>query len=545
MLLDWKLAMITALAGVVSLLTTLNVAARPAAVRTGQVATAFTVAQLFFMVTRFANLFYLPLMARFVDEATRTGQTSQLYGQIQWVVVGAAVGALVSWLLLPTFVEIYCVAVGSITHRGMLRALLRMVRPASWLKLLRSFRRPSNLGCRLFKLDGVPADFLLFNVAATAVWTVGALAAVYVSAVIPQYKTTAVLLSGLVNAFAAIAFTIWVDPKAALITDQATHGKRPESDVNLTAVHLSAGNFLGALLGLAVLPLGVSLIRSATLVVGAEGESLAGGLWIVVALNALFALLASTTYSARITAVATRRVATALAVYNLFFLITRLAGQVYAPMLGAMSDYVVHSDRMSLSDLAEMFRWILAGASTGALLGWLLMPTFVEIYNRAVYKLDQLGSLPAVFLKLANPANWGTVLRCLRAPSLFGMRAAELKLIPRGFLIGNVIVLSIHTVGVMAAIYAGAMVNDELARTATLLSSVVNGIATIMLSVVVDPTTATIVDRSIREEAERPVYVMAVMLMAGMFLGTLLSQVLLEPAAHFIVFGARTLDAIF
>ncbi|MCA9796221.1 MAG: DUF2837 family protein, partial [Candidatus Eremiobacteraeota bacterium] len=196
MLLDWKLAMITALAGVVSLLTTLNVAARPAAVRTGQVATAFTVAQLFFMVTRFANLFYLPLMARFVDEATRTGKTSQLYGQIQWVVVGAALGALASWLLLPTFIEVYSVAVRCITHRGsMIGALMRMLRPASWLKLVRSFRLPSNLGCRLFKLDGVPADFLLFNVAATAVWTVGALAAVYVSAVIPQYKTTAVLLS--------------------------------------------------------------------------------------------------------------------------------------------------------------------------------------------------------------------------------------------------------------------------------------------------------------------------------------------------------------
>ena len=124
---------------------------------------------------------------RSLASATRTGKTSQLYGQIQWVVVGAALGALASWLLLPTFIEVYSVAVRCITHRGsMIGALMRMLRPASWLKLVRSFRLPSNLGCRLFKLDGVPADFLLFNVAATAVWTVGALAAVYVSAVIPH-----------------------------------------------------------------------------------------------------------------------------------------------------------------------------------------------------------------------------------------------------------------------------------------------------------------------------------------------------------------------
>lgn len=547
MLHDPALVFIIVLAGAVSMLTTLNVAARPAAVTTRRVATAFTVAQLFFMVTRFANMFYVPLMARFVDEAERTGEVGLLYGQIQWVILGAAAGALAAWLLLPTFIELYRLGVQALEHRSMVRALLRLAHPRSWLKLLRAFRLPSNLGTRLFRLEGVPADFLVINVVATAIWTVGALCAIYVSAILPQYAATAALLSGLVNAFAAIAFSVWVDPRASTITDQAVSGDRDERDVRITAVHLSAGNFVGALLGLAVFPLGIELVRWATLSIGSHGGDFSHGLWFVVLLNVIFAMLASTTYSARVSAVLTRRVATAIAVYNLFFLVTRLAGQVYAPILGSMADHVVQSPEQGLASLEVMFRWVLGGASLGALLGWLLMPTFIEVYNHAVRQLDRAGgSFPEVFWRTLAPRRWGVVLGCLRWPSTFGITLADVRRLPQGFLWGNVLVLAVHTIGVMAAIYAGAQLSESLSRTATLLSSVVNGVATITLSVIVDPTTARITDRCVDgERPEKDIYAMALALMAGMFVGTLFSQLLLTPAAWVIAAGAHLLDLLF
>ncbi|MBI3925070.1 MAG: DUF2837 family protein [Armatimonadetes bacterium] len=545
---DPGLWFIMLLAGAVSLLTALNVAARPAAILTGKVALAFSISQVFFMITRFANLFYLPLMARHVDEATRTGRTEILYGQIQWVIVGAAGGAFLSWVLLPTFVEVYRQGIQAMDRfASMTRVLVRMLHPSAWMAALRALRRPSNLGISLFRLEGVPADFLLVNVAASAIWTVGALCAVYVSAIIPQYKSTAVLLSGLVNAFAAIAFSIWVDPRAAVITDQVIKGERKPEQVSIVAVHLAAGNFLGGCLGLVVFYPGVALIQWATLAVGSQGESLVGSLWLIVLLNVLFALMASTTYSSRVSAVVTRKVASALAIYNLFFLITRLAGQIYAPILGALSDHVVSSPTLHLGHLTVMFRWVLLGSAVGACLGWLLMPTFVEVYNRAIEQLNKKnGSVPAVIFASLNPRNWTTILSCLRRPSLFGLRAADYRRIPRGFILANVLVIAVHTVGVVAAIYAGANLDQELARTATLLSSVVNGIATITLSIVVDPMSALITDQTVK--AERPtedIYAMAVLLMGGMLLGTLLSQLILLPAAELIGLGARLLDALF
>jgi len=547
LLLDGRLLFIALLAGVVSMLTTLNVAARPAAVRTGQVALAMAVSSIFFMLTRFANLFYLPILATYVDSAVRSGRVDVLYEQIQWVVIGAAAGACLSWLLLPTFVAVYEKGIEAVRIRGsMLRVLVALPTLTGARGLWQCLRSPRDLASWATTATPIPRDFLLWNVAASAVWTVGALCALHVSALLPRFEATAVLLSGLVNAFAAIAFTLFVDPKAAVITDQAVKKGRPLQDVLAMTFYLGLGNFIGSLLGLAVLPLGVALIRVGTTQLGQGGEGLVHSLWALVALNALVTLLASTTVASRVSAAVTRNVATALAVYNFFFLVTRLAQQVYAPILGSVRDSAVRG-QASPETLLPTFRWVIAGASLGILGGWLLMPTFVEVYNRAVAALDRRqGSTSSLLGSLLAPRRWWVLLGCLRWPSNFGVTWADLRVLPKGFLVGNILVVAIHTIGVLAAIHAGAMLSSSLARTATLLSSVINGVATILVSVVVDPTMARITDQAaLGERPLRHVHAMAVFLVAGMLLGTLLSQAFFLPAAEVIALGARLLDRVF
>ena len=547
LLTDPRLAFIALLAGVVAMLTTLNVAARPAAVRTGQVALALAVSSIFFMFTRFANLFYLPILATYVDTAVRTGRVDVLYGQIQWVVIGAAAGAFLSWILLPTFVAVYEAGIQAVQdHGSMVRVLLGVWTPRGARTLLGCLRSPVVLVSWSRGGRRLPLDFLAWNIAASAVWTVGALCALHVSALLPRFEATAVLLSGLVNAFAAIAFTLFVDPKAAVITDQAVKKVRPEQDVLCMSFYLGLGNFIGGLLGLAVLPLGVAMIQGGTVYLGQGGAGLADSLWALVALNALVTLLASTTVASRVSAAITRNVATALAVYNFFFLVTRLAQQVYAPILGSVRDSVVRG-QASPDSLLGVFRWVITGASLGILAGWLLMPTFVEIYNRAVAALDRRhGSTLSLLLAMLSPRNWLAFLRCLRLPSNFGVTLQDLRILPKGFLIGNVLVVAIHTIGVLAAIYAGALLSSSLARTATLLSSVINGVATILVSVVVDPTMARITDQAaLGQRPLRHVHAMSVFLVAGMLVGTLLSQVFFVPAANIIALGARLLDLVF
>lgn len=546
LLADPSLVVISLIAGVVALATSLNIAARPAAVKTAKVMLAFTMANFFFMLTRFANLFYAPLMANFVDAAEKSGNIALLADQLRWVILGSALGGLASWILLNTFVELYRRGIVCLEYRqSLLRALLRLARPQAWKVMFGAIRPPSNMGVKLFRLEGVPAGFLLANVFATAVWTVGVMAALLASAELPKMAQTAVLLSGLVNAFAAIAFSVWVDPKAAVITDQAIKGERPQKHVDITAVHLAIGNFVGGLLGLAMLSPAAALVRVATKALGEQGGAMSEQIWIVVLFNLAFAFLASTTYTSRISAVRTARAATAVAVYNFFFLIARLGQQVFAPMLGAIADANKKNPLVGLSDLATDLRWVLLGTTFGALLSWLLMPTLIQVYDRAIEKTDQMGSIHAVLVALLNPAKWGTVLRCLRPPSTLGVGMADLKRIPKAFILANVLVIGIHTVGVVASVYAGAAV-DDLTRTASLLSSVVNGFATIALGLIVDPTAAVITQETMdKKRPEKDIYAMGLLLIASMFIGTLVSQILLEPARWTIEVGAEILAKIF
>jgi hypothetical protein len=533
---DAKLLFILVVSALLSMLTSVVAASRPAAVITGKVAQATTISSLLFMVSRLANLLYLPLMATFAGAAEVAGHTKILEAQVHWVILASAAGSLVSWWLLPNFVALYCHLVEVLDSQGIRSFIKFSVMKAS----LQKFLKGAQLQARLGHLHGISPGFLSFNIAATAIWTVGALCALVVSAQLTQYRSTAILLSGLVNSFAAITFTLWVDPQAALITDEAKN--RPESrpKVDACAIHLTAGNFIGGLLGLLVLPWGISLINWATHKLGQQGTQLAGGILAMVLLNALVTLLASSTYAARVAAVVTGRVATALAIYNLFFLVTRLAGQIYFPLLGSLSDHLRQANQ--LDQLEGHLRGVLAGASLGSLVGLLLLPTFVEVIRQAIFQLEKRGSMTLVLLRCLHPGSWRHIGGCLRRPSFLGIGMADMRRLPRPFLVGNIIVLAVHSVGGMAAIYAGAHLDAESARTANLLSSVVNGVATITLSLVVDPTVSRLTDSCANQR--RPladIQAAAVGLLLGMLVGTLFSQLIFSPATWVISLGARLL----
>lgn len=541
------LLLIMALAFFFSLATSLQVATRPAAVRTGLVATALTMGQLIFIVTRFGNLFYLPLLGNMVDQATNSGRTDILLDQVQWIIVASSLGAFAALFLLPSSIELCARGVRSIDHRGsLLRALLNLSRPKAWLSIFAALRRPSLLGTRLFRLEGLPKKFLFFNVFATSVWTVGAIAAITVSGLHPEAKQTALLLSGLVNSFAAIAFSVWVDPQAAHVTDQAKKGIITERQVIIASFHLVLGNAVGALLGLLLLHPALFLIGKAAVSIASSGsEAFSAGGWLIGG-NAVILLLAGTIYASRVSAVRTASIATAVAVFNFFSLLARIAGQIYIPFVGAVTDSLTKRppntplDQGSLHVLENFNRGLIAGATLGCLLSVLMIPTFVKIYDAIILQIGRHGELSKVLALAAHPKRWPAIVRTLTSPFKQSVTLAALGRIPKGFLVGNVVVLTFMTVGQLAAVYAGAALAPEVARTATLLSPLINGVATITLSVFVDPTTATIVDRA--AEGKRPiedVETMTFWLAMGSVLGTLAAQILFIPAAWLIGQGAQ------
>lgn len=538
---DPKLIFIIFTAGIVALLTANTIASRPAAIITRRVATSNTLHNVFFMLTRLANFFYLPLLATYVDRAVSSGNLGALNIQLHLVIWGAFLGTVALWLLLPTSIEVFAKGVRAFESRGsMVRVFLAAMNPRNLPKILKCFRRPTNFGVSLFRLEGLPADFLIYNVIGVAIWTVGVLCALYVSAKYPQYPQTSVLLSGLVNSVAAIIFSTLVDPKASLITDQVIAGERPVKHIYITAVFLAAGTLLGTALAHFIFTPGVVAIE---IVVKELARGVGGNLSFVVFLAVVVAVLFSTSVTSRISAAFTGRVATAIAIYNLFFLITRVAQQIYAPMIGALADIAVKNK--SIFVLEGQLRWVIAGTTFGMLIGFLLMPTFIEIYKKAINGMSKYGSIPKLLIISILPKNWGQWLRCLRRPGMLGVKFSEIKQIPRNFLVYNVIVIGIHTVGVLAATFAGAM-RPDFARQAALLSSVVNGVATILMTIVVDPTASLITDQAVAKQRPRHhVEIMAVFLIIGMFLGTLFSQIIFMPSVYFIKWCSELITRVF
>ncbi len=519
-------------AALVSGLLTANVAARPAAVETGRVATSFTVANLLVLGTRFANLLYLPLLGSFVDIAVNNNSTEELYTQFQFIIGCCSVGTLCSLLLLPTLVAWFCTMIQTITEQGsMLKALIYRAQPWHWGDLIKDIKLPGHLGQSLTDWKDIPKGFIFMNLLATGIWTIGGLCALYVSAIVPSMKATATLLSGLVNGGAAIMFSLFVDPTVSRITDHVVEGKLKQSRIYLVTVLLAWSNFLGTLLAFALFPLGNKIIQGATFLIAHMNFS--DSLSWVLLINTITAVLLATNHASRVAAVTTKRVATSIAVYNMFFLVSRLSGQILGPLVGGLIDFLTSEG--NLTKILWTFRYILGASTVGMFLGLLLFPTFVNLYKTLIEYLDESDTMTLFFLRLLRPESWKELLSCMQLPSLLSSNWADFKALPKGFIVANVFVTAIQLSSVFAAVYASSTMAEELARTTILLSSVINGFATITNTILVDPSIAYLTDDAVSEKIPiSRVTTAAVALLVTMILGSLLAQVIFVWEASWI-----------
>lgn len=300
---DWRVPFCCVLFAVINLLTVSTGAARLAGVYTKRIATALTLFNVFVLISRMANLLMVPEIGRLADIARKTHNLAQLEVEYRAILGSAAIGCLISIFLIPTFVEVFKRGIeaferknslpqiffglmdprrsrwlsflallsagfsagalflmrhaGKFTHSGIgsdtIAGLLSWIviyvilASASWIFHPEIFRKPKWLGSRAC-LATIPNDFLILNVFVQAFWSVGWMAAVYAGAVDSQLAITSVSLSGVITGISTILLTVFVDPKAALITDQAAHGIKTEEQISTVVMYLVLGSFIGTLL---------------------------------------------------------------------------------------------------------------------------------------------------------------------------------------------------------------------------------------------------------------------------------------------------------
>ncbi len=269
---------------------------------------------------------------------------------------------------------------------------------------------------------------------------------------------------------------------------------------------------------------------------------------VAIVLNVLLNALQIGAYAARLAGVTTGRVGTSISLFNIVVTASRFANMFYAPMLGSISDAagkLVRVPGMRDGEVGQyemQMRAIIGAATVGSLVGAILLPTFAYAFARGVGAFERRGSMPRAIGRLADARVIFAILRTLRFPPLGLFGRFALRDVPPKLLLGNILVTGIYAVGVVAA-YLASVIRPDVARTALSASGLVNGVATIAFALVVDPTSAYIVDQAAKgEKSLHDVKTMVFYLGLTAVIGTLLSQLLLVPAAYVIGGAAHLIN---
>lgn len=248
-------------------------------------------------------------------------------------------------------------------------------------------------------------------------------------------------------------------------------------------------------------------------------------------------LIGALAYAARIAGVRTRRIAVSFALFNVLVLLSRISNSFLAPFLAKRIENALAAG--TGDHLLGDFRVVLFSATLATILGTLMIPTAQRWFCSAIAHFQEHRSMPKLVMHAFAKGGLGYIRRTSTVPKL--AHVSDLRK-PRGvslrIIVLNVLAQALLTVGVVASLYAGYLY-PEYRVTASQLSAVVNGFATILLFVVIDPQLSVMTDDVVAGEISEPVFRRTIVwLSLSRIAGTVLAQALFVPAAALVVFVA-------
>jgi hypothetical protein len=253
-------------------------------------------------------------------------------------------------------------------------------------------------------------------------------------------------------------------------------------------------------------------------------------LLVICLLTFVIHLIGTLAYAVRLTGVRTRRIAVSLALFNILVLVSRTSNSFQGPFLAKrVEETLLHpGDIGLLHDL----RWILASAAVATAIGGFLIPTFQRLFSRAVLHFQVHRSIPQLILHAFFRGGMGHIRDSVCLPASANLKQLSFRDgLTSGVFFLNLVAVALWTVGVFAALYAGFL-NPELRVTASTLSSVVNGVATVLMLVFIDPPLSMMTDDVLEGRVSEPSFRQSVIWLVGSrFCGTVLAQFLLVPSA--------------
>ena len=249
-------------------------------------------------------------------------------------------------------------------------------------------------------------------------------------------------------------------------------------------------------------------------------------------------LIGTLAYAARIAGVRTRRIAMSFALFNILVLVSRTSNSFLGPFLAKRIETRITGSGGDA--LYGDFQLILLSASLAVVVGIALVPTGQRLFAKAIGYFQEHRSTAKMVLRSASPAGLRTVREAMAPP-----RMEQLKGLVRnrgvgwGVLLANCLAQALITVGVVASLYAGYL-NPEFRVTASQLSAVINGFATILLFALIDPQLSVMTDDAAEGRVSEALFRRTIVWISlSRLAGTVLAQVLFLPSAHLVALIAN------
>ena len=264
-------------------------------------------------------------------------------------------------------------------------------------------------------------------------------------------------------------------------------------------------------------------------------------LLLICALTFIIHIIGTLAYSVRIAGIRTRRIAVSLALFSILMLLSRTSNSFLGPFLAKRVETGI-DQHVAAGTLLGDFHWLLFSASLATILGAILIPTFQRAFCRAVEHFQVHRSVPKLLLHAVFKGGLSYLRTSASLPkpaNVTGLR--EKSGVSVSMTAMNIIATALWTVGVFAALYAGVL-DPSVRVTSSTLSSIINGGATIMMAIFIDPHMSGMTDDVIEGKIEESQFRRAVVWLVGSRLaGTLIAQFLLVPSAVVIVEVAKSL----
>ncbi|HSJ78602.1 MAG TPA: lipid II flippase Amj family protein [Erythrobacter sp.] len=261
---------------------------------------------------------------------------------------------------------------------------------------------------------------------------------------------------------------------------------------------------------------------------------------LICTLTGVINLIGALAYAARIAGVRTGRIALSFALFNVLLLVSRTSNGFLGPFLAKRIETALASGGGDA--LIWDLRLVLFAAAASVLLGIVLVPTGQRLFARGITYFQRNRSTAKLLLRTATPSGLRTVRESVAIPTRETLRSLSK---PRGVswsvLAANCLAQGLLAVGVLASLYAGYL-NPEFRVTASQMSAIVNGVATILLFALIDPQISALTDDVVDGSVSEPTFRRAMIWVSlSRLVGTLLAQALLVPAAVLIAYAAAVL----